>query len=195
MPKEHSELLKQEEKNQKKEFDNLFDSIIYNIAGDLGLQVANLLLKHDEITDEELASILDIKVNFVRKVLYKLYENNLATYRRVRDKETGWFIFYWKLNPEKIYDLIRKKQEKVLAKLTERLNYEKSHMFYICKNCSLRLTFEESIEYSFHCPKCGALLQQEDNSYIIKVLEKKIEDIKNEIKTLKNKKLVAQVSK
>ena len=68
-------------------------------------------------------------------------------------------------------------------------------MFYICKNCSLRLTFEESIEYSFHCPKCGALLQQEDNSYIIKVLEKKIEDIKNEIKTLKNKKLVAQVSK
>lgn len=190
MSKEQRKLLKSEEKKAKKEFNDLFDSIIYNIAGELGIRVANILSKHNEITDDELANQLDIKVNFVRKVLYKLYENNLASYRRIRDKNTGWFVFYWKLNPEKIYDLIMKRQEKVLNKLSERLKYERSHMFYTCKNCSLRLTFEEAMEYSFHCPKCGALLQHDNNNYIIAVLENKIADLKKELKELKTKKVM-----
>jgi transcription initiation factor TFIIE subunit alpha len=31
----------------------------------------------------------------VRRTLYKLYSEKLAQFRRIRDKSTGWFIYYW----------------------------------------------------------------------------------------------------
>ena len=36
-----------------------------------------------------------LKLNTVRKTLYKLYSAKLAQFRRIRDKSTGWFIYYW----------------------------------------------------------------------------------------------------
>ncbi|UCC21383.1 MAG: transcription factor, partial [Promethearchaeota archaeon] len=36
-----------------------------------------------------------LKLNTVRKTLYKLYSEKIAQFRRIRDKSTGWFIYYW----------------------------------------------------------------------------------------------------
>ena len=86
----------------------LLNSIIEEICGKEGVFIASFLDTETEITDDVMVELIDWKVNDVRRILYKLYENNLASYRRVRNKETGWFVYYWKLNPKKVLNLIKR---------------------------------------------------------------------------------------
>ena len=45
-------------------------------------------------TDEEIAEKTGIRLNIVRKVLYKLYDEGLASYRRDKDKYIKNIILY-----------------------------------------------------------------------------------------------------
>jgi len=161
-----------------------FNKIVKELEGEESVAILSCLKEEEEVTDEELARKIGIKLNAVRKILYKLYELRLASYRRIRDKNTGWFIYFWKLNKNGIYHLVKKRKELVLKKLEERLEYEKNNMFYYCENDGAALTFEEAMEHSFKCPKCGNALQFRDNSEIINVLQAKIEELKRDIALL-----------
>ncbi|MHA2502335.1 MAG: transcription factor E [Candidatus Kariarchaeaceae archaeon] len=154
--------------------------MVEDVAGPEVREVAIVLLTHKgELTDEIIAEELDIKLNQVRKALYKLHDLELATFRRIRDKTTGWFIFYWKLHPEKISDLVKTKQENVLHKIETRLEYEQGNMFFSCqtKGCK-RVTFQEAMEQDFICLNCEERLESFDNSKIIKVLEQKVNQLR-----------------
>lgn len=50
-----------------------------------------------EATDEELAEATGIRVNTVRRILYMLNDEGLADFKRIRDPETGWYYYYWRL--------------------------------------------------------------------------------------------------
>ena len=155
-------------------------NMVEDVAGPEVREVAIVLLTHKgELTDEIIAEELDIKLNQVRKALYKLHDLELADFRRIRDKTTGWFIFYWKLLPEKITSLVDVKQRNVLEKITVRLGYEEGNMFFTCSTpgCS-RVTFQTAMEQDFICLNCENRLESFDNSRIIAVLKKKVEQLK-----------------
>ena len=158
-----------------KKHDELLYSIVTEICGDEAINVVAYLDPEEEITDEIIRQKADLKINTIRRILYKLYENHLATYRRVRDKDTGWFIYYWKLDPTQISNLIRNKRELVLKKLKERLDFEKNRVFYRCSSDDCpRYTFEEAMELSFQCAVCQQPLVHYNNQDIIEALELKI---------------------
>lgn len=155
-------------------------SMVEDVAGPEVREVTIILLTHKgELTDEIIAEELDIKLNQVRKALYKLHDLELATFRRIRDKTTGWFIFYWKLHPEKITSLVKKKQKNVLEKIISRLQYEEGNMFFSCleDGCD-RVTFQTAMEQDFICQNCEQRLDSFDNSQIVTVLVKKVEQLK-----------------
>ena len=69
-------------------------SMVEDIAGPEVKKVAIVLLdSEEETTDEIIAEELDIKLNNVRKALYRLYDIQLASFRRIRDKNSGWFLY------------------------------------------------------------------------------------------------------
>lgn len=155
-------------------------SMVEDVAGPEVREVAIVLLTHKgELTDEIIAEELDIKLNQVRKALYKLHDLELATFRRIRDKTTGWFIFFWKLHPEKISELVKTKQENVLNKIETRLEYEQGNMFFSCttKGCK-RVTFQQAMEQDFICLNCEERLESFDNTKIITVLENKVRQLR-----------------
>jgi transcription initiation factor TFIIE subunit alpha len=160
--------------------DGQFMEIIAELIGeDIVIEIVKELNKKAEITDEELASKFNVRLNDIRKILYKLYENNLASFRRLRDKNTGWYIFFWKLEPENVIHLIRNKNKQVLQILQTRLEYEKNHVFYRCpNNCGIH-TFEDAMEIGFKCVKCGSPLYNAPNDETINVLEEKIQALIN----------------
>jgi transcription initiation factor TFIIE subunit alpha len=124
----------------------------------------------------------EIRLNTVRKILYKLYDHGLVSCTRVRDEKTGWFIFYWRLQPDQIDAFIRSRKKRALDKLKQRLDYERNHSFFICKtDSSIRVTFEEAMEGSFKCQKCGSQLQSVENGDMITVLEGKIDRLEAEL--------------
>jgi transcription initiation factor TFIIE subunit alpha len=136
--------------------------------------------------DLEIAEKTDIKLNTVRKVLYKLYDAGLATYKKSNDPETKKFIYNWKFDQEKVSDIINKKYEKFSEDIDKSIEYEEQNMFFACSDNEHRYKFEEASENNFTCPECGKSLEYQDNTAIIsELLKKKDESVSMEKSTWK----------
>lgn len=149
------------------------------LFGEDAIRVVEVLQGVHEIVDIEIANKTQIQLKMVRKALYRLYDHSLVGLRRSRDKETGWFIFNWRLQPDQLESFIVNQKRHVLEKLEIRLEYEKSHEFYTCQTpgCK-RFTFEEAFELLFKCSTCNKPMTHLNNDLIVEVLTRKIEQTK-----------------
>ena len=162
------------------------DSTLTKVALALGGEEAIQLIAHlkgvEEITDDEIANKTGIRLNSVRKILYKLYDHSLVSLRRTRDPKTGWFIFHWKLQPDQLEGFILSQKRRVLEKLSVRLEYEKNHDFYYCDTPGCRrVTFEEAVEAVFHCAACGKPLAHFENRIMTEKLALKVGQLRKEL--------------
>ncbi|WP_297063345.1 transcription factor E [Thermococcus sp.] len=166
--------------------------IARDIGGEEAVEVVKALEKMKEATDEELAEKTGIRVNTVRRILYKLNDHGLADFKRIRDPETGWYYYYWRLETKRLPEIIKAKKMAELKRLKEMLEEETNEIYYWCgEEGHPRLTFDEAMEYEFQCPICGKMLMQYDNSRIVEDLKKRIEELEIELglkKKLKKKK-------
>lgn len=165
---------------------NLDDATLLKVATALGeedaVKMIEILKNAEEITDDEIANKTSIRLNSVRKILYKFYDHSLVSLRRTRDPKTGWFIFHWKLQPDQLEGFIVSQKRRVLEKLNTRLEFEKNHDFFYCytPGCK-RVPFEEAVELVFRCPVCGKPLMHYDNEKILQALSKKVETLRKEL--------------
>ncbi|AEG18224.1 transcription factor E [Methanobacterium paludis] len=159
--------------------DPVVQEILMDITNDeKTLSIIECIL-NGKTREEEIAEELGIKLNLVRKVLYKLYDAGVATYRRSKDPETQWFTYSWKFDEEKVHQIITKKYEKFSREIEESLEYEEGNMFFLCRANGHRYNFEEASKNNFKCPKCGGTLEYQDNSTIILELKQMME--KNQV--------------
>jgi transcription initiation factor TFIIE subunit alpha len=162
------------------------DAALMKVAEALGeeeaIKLIEILKNSDETTDDEIANKTGIRLNSVRKILYKLYDHSLVSLRRTRDPKTGWFIFHWKLQPDQLEGFIVSQKRRVLEKLNIRLEYEKNHDFYYCgtPGCK-RVPFEDAVELVFRCATCGKPLMHYENGKIVQVLTSKVEQLRKEM--------------
>jgi transcription initiation factor TFIIE subunit alpha len=146
------------------------------LLGEGGVEIASTIYDN-EYTDEEIAKETGIRVNTVRKVLYRLYDNRLASYRRTRDKKTGWYIYYWKMDLNKASEIMKNLEREYLQELLQQLEYERNNMFFSCGNGCERVVFEVASEKNFKCSGCEGDLLYYDNSKVIKNLEHQIKKL------------------
>jgi transcription initiation factor TFIIE subunit alpha len=152
-------------------------------GGDDAVKVVEVLQRMKEVTDEIITAETGIRLNTIRKILYKLYDHALVSSTRVRNETTGWYTFYWRLQPDQLDAFIRSRKRRTLEKLKSRMEHERSHSFFICEKCSdVRLTFEEGMETAFRCPKCGGHLTGVENSKIIEKLSDLIKKLEDELR-------------
>jgi transcription initiation factor TFIIE subunit alpha len=158
---------------------DILNTFVEEIGGADALNIIERLSEEQEITDEEIAAETELRLNVVRKILYKLYDNQLAAYRRTRDQNTGWFVYYWKLVPNRVKELLLRRKKQVLKVLEDRLSYERTNMFFECSTPTCpRCTFNQAVENSFRCPTCGKILNHQQNEQIVTKLEEKLEKLK-----------------
>ena len=131
-------------------------------------------------TDEEIAEKTGIKLNIVRKILYKLYDLKIANYKRSKDPETQWFTYSWKFDKEELINQINKESESELKALNDRLAYEENNMFFICPEGHVRYNFDEASDEEFLCV-CGEELQFQDNSDISDQLKENIKMVESDL--------------
>ena len=181
-----------------KDLSPLLRTFLFVIAGDIAIEVGIELLNSEEedITDEGITEKIKarmkelnpeivfeengvevLKLNTVRKTLYKLYSGKLAQFRRIRDKSTGWFIYYWWHEFDLFEEILMEKKRTVEVKLRERLKFEENNYFFVCKNCpdsTLKFNFDSAFELNFKCPNCSGPLEAQDNQEMIQFLKEKI---------------------
>lgn len=161
---------------------------ITEIAGEDVVPLVDNLKNKKNVSEFKLADNLKEGVNTVRNKLYRLHDFNLVSFMRKKDKQKGWYIYYWTFNMKQLKFIILNLKEKKLAKLKERLKREKETQFYMCPNKCMRLDFDQAMNFEFKCPECGKLLNIEDNSEKIKSIQDKIKQIESEIKESKTPK-------
>jgi hypothetical protein len=59
-----------------------------------------------DMSDEELARKTGIKASDVRVVLNRLHSCGLFSYTRVRDRDSGWYSYIWKMSEGKLRDFV-----------------------------------------------------------------------------------------
>jgi transcription initiation factor TFIIE subunit alpha len=155
---------------------------IEEYVGEVGAMVFKKLLESGkEILDPDLSSELNIEENNVRRALYELHNLGLVNYRRVRNPADNKYIYYWRVDSDRINHVLLQRKKNVLKKLMERLEYEEGNTFYICPVDGVRLTFEEAMENDFRCPRCGEMLVFEDNAPVKQRLGELITKLREEI--------------
>jgi transcription initiation factor TFIIE subunit alpha len=146
-------------------------------VGPEGMRLVQALGSKEEATDSQLAEELGEKPSHIRKILYDLYEARIAEYHKVKDKETGWLTFYWRITPGQAQYALNQKRLRELAKLQEKLRFEQEHDFFICPSGMERFDFVAATEQSFHCPEHGEVLQAHDNAQEINKIRQKIQEL------------------
>lgn len=160
-----------------KKLDPELVNIIKGFGGDEAILISQELYNLEyEITDEDLHSKTGVKINQVRKILYILNDVGLTQFKRVKDKKTGWYVYYWVHDFDDYKEKILLREKEVLDLLKIRYRYEHDNIFFICSsesNCPGRYTYEQAIELDFRCHQCkvGRLVEH-DNSEIKRVLKK-----------------------
>ncbi len=154
---------------------------LLDTIGEEGLDVVRSVVGR-EATDEEMAEETGLKLNVVRKILYKLYDHRLASYIRTKDKEIGWYIYTWKLDLSRTGDILKERKRRMLEKLTQRLEYEASHVFFSCKKDESKVPFDIASENNFKCPQCEEIMDYADNQNVVIYLEQEIKKLEKEIR-------------
>lgn len=155
--------------------DELLSKIARVIGGEDAVGVIMALKDMGEATDDQVLAKTSMKLNDIRKILFKFYNHSIVQCNRQRDERTGWFIFRWKLQQDQIDGFIRNQKKRIHEILETRFQYERDHVFYYCNtpNCE-RITFENAMELVFHCPNCTSSLIHYDNSIIVNALKERI---------------------
>jgi transcription initiation factor TFIIE subunit alpha len=153
---------------------------LLELVGEEGLDVILALVGREAI-DEEIAEKTDLKLNIVRKILYRLYDYRLASYVRTKDKEIGWYIYTWKLDLGRIFDVIVARKRRMLEELKEKLEFESSNVFFHCKHDQYKIPFDVASETQFKCPQCHSIMDFVDNQETVMGLEKEIHRLEQEI--------------
>jgi transcription initiation factor TFIIE subunit alpha len=162
----------------------IVEEIVSEVAGEDVLPLVKALKNKSNVSEFKLADQIKKEINLTRNMLYRLYDNNLVSFIRKKDKKKGWYIYYWTFNQKRIKDLVKDIRKKRLEKLQERLQREKNTQFYSCSSKCMRLDFEQSHDFNFKCPECGNLLDSEDNTNLISDLQIEIEKLEREMKNL-----------
>lgn len=158
--------------------------MLLDFGGKEAIVISKILLNtpNEDLTDERIAELSTVKLNIVRKILYILNGNKLTEFQRVRDKRSGWYIYYWTETFDNLSNLLSERKDATIDKLNIRMKFENDNFFFICNNgCTGRFVFIDAMDLNFTCPNCdGGILQEERNKKKVNFLKETIIKIRNE---------------
>ena len=100
----------------------MIEDVVAEAAGPDVVQLVKVLRNKANVSEFTLAEKIKCEINQTRNMLYRLYENNLVTFIRKKDKKKGWYIYYWTFNEPRVKEIYLNLKKQKLAKLHDRLD-------------------------------------------------------------------------
>lgn len=156
----------------------IYDTV-KEVVGEDSVKIVEFLKDKKNISDFKIAEKTDTDIHETRNILYRLFNHNLVTYYRKKDRQKGWYISYWTFNKKRVKDLIKNLNVSKLSKYKERLFEEEKNRgnFFLCPKACVRVGFEKATDFEFRCPECGSILDQQDNAKTIDFLRQRIKEL------------------
>jgi transcription factor E len=158
------------------------------IVGKQSEGIADLLDSKKPVNEFLIAKKLELTINQTRNLLYRITDQGLVSSIRKKDKKKGWYTYFWKIEPLKCLEFLRKILINKIEQTNYQINSRQTRRFYICEKCNLEFNEENALLCDFTCRECGNVLKLEDNTKLLKELKRnllrfegELEDIKEEI--------------
>src|SRR3989344_4559638 len=110
--------------NEMQELIKLFEEHIKSISNEDTIKVFRQLWGKVNVSEFDIAENLKLSINYVRNLLYGLHAHNLVTSTRKKDRQKGWYIYYWTFNIRHAVDVITAKKKSRLKSLEKQLDKE-----------------------------------------------------------------------
>ncbi|MCY3410200.1 MAG: hypothetical protein INQ03_01060 [Candidatus Heimdallarchaeota archaeon] len=148
-------------KVSKNDFTTILEIIEYLLGKEPRI-MAEYLYEKGEITDEQLSTEINTRLNDVRKELYKLIDIDIASFRETENAETRWKYYHWTLTLNDT-SIMQSLIEERIDKLSDNLSYEDDHTFFSCPDEHERIQYQNALMINFECPDCGEILRKVEN--------------------------------
>ncbi len=161
--------------------EKLLYNLIEDLAGEGNGRIIETLLNKKNVNEFLIAKKMELTVNQVRNILYKLSNFGLVSFTRKKDQKKGWYIYYWTLDNKKSLKLIETHLKNKVKKLSEQLHNRETQRYYICPYCKIEVTEDIALENGFSCEECAEVYLLSDNAPHVREIKSKITRTQNEI--------------
>ena len=161
---------------------NVKEDFIVELVGTDIIPLIRLLKNKKNVSEFKLADMMNITVNQTRNMLYRLYNHNLVTFTRKKDKRKGWYIYYWTLDMNSLKNELLAFKRRKLAEFKARLDKETESSHLVCPAGCTRMNMEIALEHNFTCPECGQVMQEQNNNRTIDNLKARISELEEELR-------------
>jgi len=162
----------------------LLKSLVEELAGESAGTIVDILFEKRDINEFLIAKKMNLTINQVRNILYKLSAEGLVSFTRKKDKRKGWYIYFWTLDTEKC--MVRLEQALIgkIKLLNEELKGRELKRFYRCKSCNIEVSEETALAHDFTCEECAEVYELVDNTEPIKEIKLKILRTEKDLKMI-----------
>ena len=164
----------------------LIEELLKELTGVEVIPVFKILCLEENINEFDIAEKIHTNINNTRTLLYKLVNNNLAFSTKKKDKDKGWYIYFWNFNFRHARDLIIEKKTKQLTELKQQFGLEIKGVMYECPKKHINVSLEKAMEINFRCTECETLLIHKEIGRDKEELEREIKIIEEDLKLLEN---------
>jgi transcription initiation factor TFIIE subunit alpha len=162
--------------NEKISKENVAD-VVREVVEEDAADITDYLYDKERISEFVIAEEVGYEIHKARYLLYKMLENNIATFIRKKDRIKGWYICYWTLDFPRISKMKHTLLQDKINKLQARLDREQNNQFYMCSNACVRQDFDKAVENNYKCPECGEIMNFQENKRTIQFLKQQIEEL------------------
>ena len=113
---------------------------VFIVVGKSSEQLVDLLSGKKYINEFTLAKKMDLTINQVRNLLYKLADYDLVSSIREKDKKKGWYTYFWKIESLKCLEFLRGILIKKIDQIEHQIKSRETKKFYICERCKITMS-------------------------------------------------------
>ena len=163
----------------------LLHDLVEELAGvDTG-RIVEILFGKKDVNEFLIAKKMELTINQVRNILYKLSADGLVSFIRKKDKRKGWYIYYWTLKIEKCLEKLERSLIAKIDGLNGVLGSRETKRFYVCKSCDIEVGEEKALEHGFSCEECAEVYELSDNSGPIREAKFRVSRVERNLKLIR----------
>ncbi|MCW1292894.1 MAG: hypothetical protein QXJ93_02765 [Candidatus Rehaiarchaeum fermentans] len=147
------------------------------------MRIFEYLVKNGKVLESKIVSDLKYeKANYLRKILYKMYEKNIVGYK---ERKKGKILEYiWFANLNYLLEVMIKKVKEEIFKIEREIDLEKIDNYYRCPQCLRTYNESTALENNFLCIYCNIPLKYIDSKEIMNERERILEQLNKRQKEL-----------
>lgn len=147
-------------------------------------KIVEILFGKKDVNEFLIAKKMNLTINQVRNILYKLSAEGLVSFVRKKDKRKGWYIYFWTLNTEKCLIKLKQNLIKKVEEYNSILSNRELKRFYACKSCGIEVNEPKALENGFTCEECAEVYELSENKEVIKETKTKITKTEKELQLI-----------